>query len=512
MPYKIVKSEDKFCVHKMDEAGEVMGKPMGCHPDRAAAKKQMAALYASENKEIDDDTKEADLTKMYDEYGEKMMWVPPGVTTFAELDAYMESQEMAQEMRYATDHFGTIASNIMMSELVEDKAGALSALAKEFAGRVGKPDKMKELDSEDGNEPKETDDLDKAQLSAADETTLIDKAIAKFKELFGLEKKPEPQSENFSYIWKEADGQHHWLAAYTNNYRDNDNPPEIISSDAHKEFDQAVNSGAWPMPEVWLWHIPYKVGQAHYHAYDEKSGFCIAGGTIEGWAAEGVVKENWQGISHGMPRPEIRRDDIDKSIITRRRTREITFLPTQAAANNLAFHIISKETGMETEVKEIPAHKREEFVKAFGEERVKQMEAELAGRSQQAKDAGTESKEQTPAQTPATEHKPTLEPPSDVVEAIQALTAVVAENNSMLKSLDDRVKELERDDGERLAQKAASIPEASLAAYVKSQLFTRKNEVKDKGAGPQENKSEQDGSDGLFFQDLGWTSPVGRRS
>ena len=173
MPYKIVKSDEgKFCVHKIDAAGEITGKPAGCHSSRPEAKSQMAAIMASENKEaLDLETKDADLTKMYE-----MMWVPSGVTTFADLDAYMESQEMAQEMRHATDHFGSIASNIMMSELVEDKAGALSALAKEFAERVGKPDKMKENDSEDGpstgsgdaDEPKE--DYQKAlkELSFSD--------------------------------------------------------------------------------------------------------------------------------------------------------------------------------------------------------------------------------------------------------------------------------------------------------------------------------------------------------
>ena len=153
--------------------------------------------------------------------------------------------------------------------------------------------------------------------------------------------KPKEVSQPDSYIWKDNNGQYRWLAAYTNNFRDNDNPPEIISTEAHKEFDEAVNKGLYPMPEVWLWHYPYPIGQTHYHTFDEKSGFCIAGGTIDKeWAAKGIIAANWNGVSHGMPKKEIERDEKDKTILTRRRTREITFLPTRAAANNLAFSIV----------------------------------------------------------------------------------------------------------------------------------------------------------------------------
>lgn len=445
-----------------------------------------------ETKQVSENKEAPDKTKMY---GEEMpMWVPPGVTTFADLDAYMESQEMAEEMRETTHHFGALAQNVMMSEMVEDKAGSLSTLAKEFAGRVSK------------SKTKEADDPE-----AQRETRLIDKFVARVKELLHLDAPPPANDAPFSHIWKEADGQYRWLAAYTNNFRDNDNPPEIISADAHKEFDQALNSGQWPMPEVWLWHYPYKVGETHFHAYDEKSGFCIAGGTMEDWAAEGVIKAKWEGLSHGMPKGEIRRDDEDKSIITRRRTREITFLPTKAAANNLAFHIISKETGMSDEIKEIPAHKREEFVKAFGEERVKQMEAELATRAQQAKDVGTESKEQTQAPEAVAEPPAPAPVNSDVVEAIQALVAEIKTLGAAVKGLDDRVKEIEKSDKEKLTRKAAQLPEASLAAFVKSELFTKANQVSDKGPGPEEKESKQDGSSGLFFNELGWTSPVGMR-
>jgi len=499
MPWKAFKENGKYCVYKLDADKQKTGEALGCHPTRKAANKQVAALYVSENKEVSDAEDDMLHAKMIDE---GPMWVPPGITSFADLDAYMESEVMADHMRHVTDHFGQIASNIMMNEMVENKTEALSALAKEFTERIS----QKSMD--DASEEKEYDGLD---ASPCEEERWLDRMANKLKELIGLDRSPSPSPDLFSHIWKEVDGQYHWLAAYTNNYRDNDNPPEIISSDAHKEFDQAVNNGLWPMPEVWLWHIPYPVGQTHYHTYDDKSGFCIAGGMFDKdkpWAAEGIVKAGWQGISHGMPRKEIERNDVDKSIITRRRTREITFLPTYAAANRAAFHIISKEIDDMDEIKEIPAHKREEFVKAFGEERVKQMEEELAQRAQQAKDSGVESKEQTPAPVETTSAP--SGPSSDMVEAIQALVTSVKAVAETVTAMDARLKELEKGDAIRLAQKAASLPEASLAAFVKSELFSKANEVKDKGPGPQENESKRDGSTGLFFEEFGWTQPMGR--
>jgi hypothetical protein len=49
MPWKIQKDGEEFCVYKEDDKGEPEGKSLGCHPDQAGAKKQLAALYASES-------------------------------------------------------------------------------------------------------------------------------------------------------------------------------------------------------------------------------------------------------------------------------------------------------------------------------------------------------------------------------------------------------------------------------------------------------------------------------
>ena len=164
---------------------------------------------------------------------------------------------------------------------------------------------------------------------------------------------------------------------------------------------------------------------------------------------------------------------------------------------------------MDDNTKQIPAHKREEFINAFGEERVAEMETQVAERFQQAKEEGTESKESSQEEKqPDIQQQPK---DADVVQAIQLLTTTVQALVESQKELTDRVKELEGGDSQRLAQKAQNLPQASLAAYVKSQLFTQQNQVKENGPGPKQEEAKQDGSGDLFFNELGWTAPFSGR-
>ena len=50
MPYKVIHEGDKWLVHKMDDEGHPMGKPMGEHDTEDEAQAQMRALYANEDK------------------------------------------------------------------------------------------------------------------------------------------------------------------------------------------------------------------------------------------------------------------------------------------------------------------------------------------------------------------------------------------------------------------------------------------------------------------------------
>lgn len=85
------------------------------------------------------------------------------------------------------------------------------------------------------------------------------------------------------------------------------------------------------------------------------------------------------------------------------------------------------------EVKGLPAHKRPEFVKAFGEERVKQIEAALAEKSKEADEAGVAKKEETSAQIQS----------QGVTQ--KEMAEVLVQLKEMLGGLDARLKALETD-------------------------------------------------------------------
>ena len=153
----------------------------------------------------------------------------------------------------------------------------------------------------------------------------------------------------------------------------------------------AVDKKEAAYPELWLWHVPgTRWGVADWLAYDEASGFPVASGLVDPgleWLAEAVEGKEW-GVSHGMPRAQIERDPADLTVITGYTTVEISPLPQWAAANTLAgFNI------MEVKEMAIPDAKRQVLVAMLGEDTVKRLEDELAGRAEQAKATGVESKE-----------------------------------------------------------------------------------------------------------------------
>ncbi len=445
MPYGKFSENGKVAVYKVDADKKRVGKRLGLHPDANAAGKQIAAIMASEKKPkkettvtltpgthiigttvtdsegntktststvevTEDDTENKDY---YDDPVEVVLVESSyGPLTFADLLAEEEAREAVYEMQELNYKLQRLITNIMNSD-TEDKAGALVALTNEYATLV-----QKEVDSED-------------------------KAASIAKQIVGdnQPKKPEeviiePESKSL-FIWKEADT-YRWLAAYSNNRRDDDNPPEIISSESHKEFDEALEKNEWPMPELWPWHVPFPAGIATFHTYDEITGFPIAGGYFyKGmeWVAEGMIEANWDGTSHGMPSEWIQRDKESPTIIVRHRTKEISPLPNWAAANKLAFFIINKESNM-AEEKGLPPHKRDEFVKAFGEERVKQIEETLADKSKSADEAGIEKKEQS--QEAPVEDKALTQ--ADLLKALEFVSDGI---KASFERLDARLKAIE---------------------------------------------------------------------
>lgn len=553
MPYKVFKRGNKWEVFKLDAENKPTGAALGEHDTEEQAAAQARAIYASEKKPAKsvDDTEEKEMVS------EEIMVNPPmgyggGPCSFSEMDEMDAAGEMAEYAYEMTDKFKMLASNIIDNPDIQDKGDALSMLAKEYAARLTdlpqakkKPTFLERAKSFLGID---SDNDDKATWTTQFVNNLPDssflyietggdkdsegKTVPRSKRHFpykdaagkvdlphlrnAIARIPQSNAPGLSqdkknalqerarkmlqegnkevFIWKSGDT-YKWLAAYSNNRRDDDNPPEIISAESHKDFDRALDQKEWPMPELWLWHIDYPVGSVDYHAFDENTGFPVAAGSFYPgyeWAAEGVIKAGWDGVSHGMPTKEIRRDDpTDKTIITRHRTKEITLLPLWAAANKLAFSVI-KEVTMD-EQKGLPAHKRDEFVKAFGEDRVEQIEEALAGKAKEADEMGLEKKEEAPPATEQTKENPLTR--EEVAEAIKPLV-------EMVKALQIELSEMKEAKEKPVEIAPAALVEmlglGSVIGRQETQVDGRTKEAKD---GPEEAPATGKGVTGISFID-----------
>lgn len=331
----------------------------------------------------------------------------------------------------------------------------------------------------------------------------------------GKEREDRAAGSTFT-VFKDKSGAWRWFSVYSNKFRDEDNPPEIIASMAHKEFVEAVDSGAWPMPELWIWHVRGTVsGRADWVAYDD-SGFSLASGTFDEGkehVAEALSKEADLLTSHGMPAREIHRDTEDSTIITRYRTAEISPLPREWAANKYgtafaSFAVLPKEADMA-----LPDKKRPFLERIFGKDGVDELEQNLADGAKELEAQGVESKEESQPEAAEVETPPTAteaepEPAEDaedaqpkeaapdapepapepryvthdeleqvftdvlapIVAELRGARLAAAEAEKELKELRETVARLQQDDEQRLKDVIEVTPAASLAARITSAI------------------------------------------
>lgn len=298
-------------------------------------------------------------------------------------------------------------------------------------------------------------------------------------------------SDSSFIVWKEGE-QYRWFAAYSNRYRDVDRPPEILSSQAHRDFVKSVDDGSWPMPELWLWHVKgSRSGIADWLAYDEDTGFSLASGTLSDESiALGLSKMGQLAVSHGMPRKEIQRDPDDSTVITRYRTIEISPLPIEAAANKLtSIHLF---TNKQEQIMAIPDEKKE-WLRQVGltDEQIAGIETDLKDKAETAKEQGLEFKgdqeqTETTEPTPEVEAKVTDETkdsPEDTSaptpitrsEIIDAMVELVKPMQETIQALTDKVvalggdiKSLQTTDEEKIQKTVESTPAASLIEILQS--------------------------------------------
>jgi len=491
MPYKLIKQNGKTCVAK--ESGTVV--PGGCHADESKAKAHMRALYAAEGtekKELTVEEMELVSKEVIEKCNLSDTWVPGGVTSFKDLDAWRETQKESEEIRSTSTDFQSLVSNILWNNDIKDKTVAIKTLTDEFSTLLD--ENIQDINTPDSKDDKEIPSIAKP---------LKDKVKNFFSTLFGWEIKetePNAAADEGLMVWKETDGTWRWMARYSNKFRDRDRPPEIISSESHKRFVEKVDKGLAPYPELWLWHVPeYKWGKATWVGYDD-AGFALALGSVDKgkeYVAEYMATLDPKSIrvSHGMPKRTIVRDPVDSTVIIEHETAEISPLPSKAAANVLtSFSILSKEDSMA-----IPTNKREALIEmGIPADVLDKLEAQNAEQAKEASESGIQSKEAQaapiPLETPATVVPPALVPSAPVQKDADPVTppasnaptaqeiadAVSGVLNERLTAIDQRfnaleaamaktqedLKSLKETDEAKIVKAAAQTPIASLSAMI----------------------------------------------
>jgi len=339
------------------------------------------------------------------------------------------------------------------------------------------------------------------------EGDLLQKVKTFIKELFG-----EKETERFLTVWKEADGRYSWLTTYSHKFIDDDNPPDVIASIAHKKFVEEIDKEVYPLPELWLWHVPeWKIGYATALAYDDV-GFPVAIGKFDKECndiAEWLETQEDFGVSHGMWKKSLKRDPEDESVIVEYQTYEISPLPRKNAANKLSdwYMFLSKE---KEDSMTIPAAKREELLKrGLPEDRLSALEERNKATAAKAELEGLKSKEEaeasiehpasevqpvpetdtptegapveTPAETPSPPATDTSEFPTrkEVADAIATvLGPTISELKESISGLQGKIEELE-DSNAKVKELLSVTPRDSLATLMAQRLVERSSKSND---------------------------------
>lgn len=444
-------------------------------PNKSEALSKLKTLYEQEDMPVPQ-TKDKD----YYEGPQLVSYIPFGATSFGDVDEYIIAQATTERVQELTRQFKSLAENILYSDEIADKGKALRDLVDELDKRLGEAVKSKGVASV----------FKDALITWLGSHEYNPPGLSRIKERIARDREEHLAPSTAFMVWKEAD-QHRWLATYSNKYRDQDVPSEIISADAHKDFVAAVDTKQTPMPELWHFHVPgSRWGVADMLAFDEQTGFVIASGTIDKGherEAEIIAEMGDVRVSHGMLRKSLEYDTADDTVITRYRSIEISDLPAEYAANPLTDFQVLKEGG-----DMIPEHKKA-YLKKVGlsDDKIKQLESDLARKATEAKEQGLEFKEAetVEATVKAAESELTAAAPAEAEVIPAALTiesiadAVGAAVKPVIDPLVTRIEALEaqakertekeRTEEQRIVEKAQHVPAASLSAMIMRNLGVR---------------------------------------
>jgi hypothetical protein len=351
---------------------------------------------------------EPEVKKALEEKGleEAMMFGPE---SFEELDQLREHNDKQMAITKVVHDFMALVGNVF-SWPGPNRSKRVKELASEMIDRLPDDDED-EIEDDEQEEEKEVDYVN------------ID-------------------NKNSFFVWKEENGTYRWLGVYSNKFRDDDRPAEILSEQSHIGFIERVEKGELAYPDLYVWHIKTAIGKSDMLAYDD-TGFCIASGTMEEDFALALMNTSEDlAMSHGMPSESIERSKEDPTVITSYVSTEVSVLPRSAAANKRTdFRILKEEATMSI----VPADKRQQIAELLGEDLTQKLEAGLDEKAQEANAAGVEFKEE-PGETEVLDEvaaseedvtEPSTEEPEGAPESEEKEDEVVAEGDAVEANVED---------------------------------------------------------------------------
>lgn len=316
----------------------------------------------------------------------------------------------------------------------------------------------------------------KAATAAVPEPGLFDRVITAVKAVFGDAPTAAPKpaaaaSKGPLRLYKSADGSWYWVAWVSNNGRDRDQPAQILSDAAHKDFVAYLDGGG-DYPEAWLWHTPgTRWGTANWADYTDGI-LTMAGPVDKGMEhiAEKLASEEI-GVSHGF---HFLYSDKAHEVIGWYRSFEISALPPWAAANEF--------TGMDVVQKELemaftPA-KRMWLTEKLGAGAVADLETKSGDVAAALAAAGVERKDipegvlDAPAQSASAKEigeaaaAAILASPAfkDIGDGVAGLKAQGEQQNGRLTALEAAVKELQKSDDAKVADAFTAARDKALGS------------------------------------------------
>lgn len=464
MPYTIVKRNNRFCVHKKNADGSV-GERIACHDTKQSAIDQIGAIESSEKAIKEQDLEilmvqsETLLNLMY-----ALVWADRLDDAAQVVSRITEQNEKIRGLIYLAERYGYrddketstryYAEAKQLIDTIENKTAKAYTLARLAASMA------------------DVGFIDQALEIAYSLTELSQKDMDQLKSY--IENKIPRASVNKSYVTFKQDKNGDWwfIGLYSNKFKDRE--AEIISEEAHREYIEWVRDKGIK-PQITLFHMPraqpgfwYSVMQAYeknmirtetintmlrdfYKDYAVAeaervfyaNGFVGVAGKVykgrEAWINNLSNYPDELGMSHGFIPIE-----LDDNIYTKYRSFEMSILPKSRAAN-IWTKVDFVEGTMPLDAKD------QEFLDNIQQGTAEEVDTATEETRQQLEDKGVEFKEnETPEITVDTMINKLVET-MKWDEFGQALHQQLTEINSRFDQIENRLKEVEQTEDEKVA-------------------------------------------------------------